>query len=169
MRNLAVSGCFCSSQMRLSSSTAQIHISGKSMNCCWVFETDASKPRIDPNTYMDFAAVPRRRRDSSYPEYILSRPPLRHCSRLLVYVAVTEEIEKTIRREKLIRGVVGLGYLKYLVPPEKILRFIEGKLNLLARLPFYVSVDQKTYGRYGVLPTAHAPTPAQGGGQRLGP
>jgi len=46
-----------------------------------------------------------------------------------------------------------LGYLKFLVPPEKILRFIEGKLNLLGRLPHYVSVDQKTFGRYGVLPT----------------
>lgn len=50
-------------------------------------------------------------------------------------------------------GIVGLGYLKVLVPPEKILRFIEGKLNLLGRLPHYVSVDQKTHGRYGVLPT----------------
>lgn len=40
------------------------------------------------------------------------------------------------------------------MPPEKVLRFIEGKLNLLGRLPHYVSVDQKTYGRYGVLPTS---------------
>jgi len=47
----------------------------------------------------------------------------------------------------------GLGYLKFLAPPEKILRWIEGKLNLLGRLPHYVSIDQKTYGRYGVLPT----------------
>ncbi|GIK05867.1 glycosyl phosphatidyl inositol protein transamidase complex subunit [Aspergillus viridinutans] len=52
--------------------------------------------------------------------------------------------------------LLGLGYLKVLVPPEKILRWIEGKLNLLGRLPHYVSVDQKTYGRYGVLPTATA-------------
>lgn len=44
-----------------------------------------------------------------------------------------------------------LGILKFLVPPERILRWIEGKLNLLGRLPKYVSVDQKTYGRYGVL------------------
>ncbi|KAG8529190.1 uncharacterized protein KY384_005825 [Bacidia gigantensis] len=51
----------------------------------------------------------------------------------------------------------GLGYLKILAPPEKILRWIEGKLNLLGRLPHYVSIDQKTYGRYGVLPTANAP------------
>lgn len=50
-----------------------------------------------------------------------------------------------------------LGYIKFLIPPEKILRFIEGKLNLLGRLPHYVSVDQKTYGRYGVLPTREAP------------
>ena len=47
----------------------------------------------------------------------------------------------------------GLGYLKILAPPEKILRWIEAKLNLLGRLPHYVSIDQKTYGRYGVLPT----------------
>jgi len=46
----------------------------------------------------------------------------------------------------------GLGYIKFLVPPEKILRWLEAKLNLLGRLPHYVSVDQKTYGRYGVLP-----------------
>ncbi|ERF73453.1 hypothetical protein EPUS_04076 [Endocarpon pusillum Z07020] len=80
----------------------------------------------------------------------------------------------------------GLGYLKILAPPDKILRWIEAKLNLLGRLPHYVSIDQKTYGRYGVLPstvtsssTATGP-PADhavamgwlgtgGGGQRLGP
>lgn len=50
----------------------------------------------------------------------------------------------------------GLGYLKFLAPPEKILRWIEGKMNLLGRLPHYVSVDQKTYGRFGVLPTANS-------------
>ncbi|PLN77312.1 Gaa1-domain-containing protein [Aspergillus taichungensis] len=50
--------------------------------------------------------------------------------------------------------LLGLGYLKFFVPPEKILRFLEGKLNLLGRLPHYVSVDQKTFGRYGVLPTS---------------
>ncbi|ORY15897.1 hypothetical protein BCR34DRAFT_155763 [Clohesyomyces aquaticus] len=66
----------------------------------------------------------------------------------------------------------GFGYIRFLVPPEKILRWIESKLNLLGRLPHYVSVDQKTYGRYGVLPTAavglgsmpRSPEP----GQRLG-
>lgn len=71
---------------------------------------------------------------------------------------------------------VGLGYLKIFVPPEKVLRWIEGKLNLLGRLPHYVSVDQKTYGRYGVLPTSNATgtteRPTQltylGGTQRLG-
>jgi hypothetical protein len=77
----------------------------------------------------------------------------------------------------LIGYLLGLGYLKVFVPPEKILRWIEGKLNLLGRLPHYVSVDQKTYGRYGVLPTATAavggerPTPLSylGTNQRLGP
>lgn len=44
-----------------------------------------------------------------------------------------------------------LGFLKFLIPPERILRWIEGKGNLLGRLPKYVSVDQKTFGRYGVL------------------
>lgn len=51
---------------------------------------------------------------------------------------------------------VGLGYLKILAPPERPLRWIEGKLNLLGRLPHYVSIDQKTYGRYGVLPSSVA-------------
>ncbi|KAK5653552.1 hypothetical protein OQA88_8811 [Cercophora sp. LCS_1] len=41
----------------------------------------------------------------------------------------------------------GLGYITFLAPPEWALRWIEGKLNLLGRLPHYVSVDQKTYGR----------------------
>lgn len=66
---------------------------------------------------------------------------------------------------------VGLGYLKFIAPPEKVLRWIEGRLNLLGRLPHYVSVDQKTYGRFGVLPTS---SPANavglvGSTQRLGP
>lgn len=56
----------------------------------------------------------------------------------------------------------GLGYIRFLVPHDKILRFIEGKLNLLGRLPHYVSVDQKTFGRYGVLPST-------GSGARVGP
>lgn len=51
----------------------------------------------------------------------------------------------------------GLGYLKILAPPEKVLRWIEGKLNFLGRLPHYVSMDQKIYGRHGMLPTANAP------------
>ena len=76
----------------------------------------------------------------------------------------------------------GLGYIRFLAPPEKVLRWIEGKLNLLGRLPHYVSVDQKTYGRYGVLPTSNATDPEShmspiglgwlgtgGTGQRLGP
>ncbi|KAK4146624.1 rhomboid protein 2 [Dichotomopilus funicola] len=56
--------------------------------------------------------------------------------------------------------VYGLGYLKFLSPPDKILRWIEGKLNLRVRLPHFVSVDQKTYGRFGVLPLTNlAPQP----------
>jgi hypothetical protein len=64
------------------------------------------------------------------------------------------------------------GYIKFLVPPEKILRWLETKLNLLGRLPHYVSVDQKTYGIYGVLPTTSVPLSTrspEAGGQRLGP
>lgn len=56
----------------------------------------------------------------------------------------------------------GLGIIKFLAPSEKILRWVEGKLNLLGRLPHYVSVDQKTYGRYGVLPST-------GGNGSVGP
>jgi hypothetical protein len=52
--------------------------------------------------------------------------------------------------------LVGLGYLRLLMPPERPLRWVERKLNLLARLPHYVSVDQRTYGRYGVLPSVDA-------------
>lgn len=68
----------------------------------------------------------------------------------------------------------GLGYLRFLAPPEKILRWVEGKMNLLGRLPHYVSVDQKTYGRYGVLPTSNGSDGGVslgyvGGSQRLGP
>ncbi|EPE25975.1 Rhomboid-like protein [Glarea lozoyensis ATCC 20868] len=74
----------------------------------------------------------------------------------------------------------GLGYLKFLAPPEWALRWIEGKLNLLGRLPHYVSVDQKTYGRFGVLPTTNTSNITiprdgglemglQGSTQRLGP
>ncbi|KAI1090571.1 hypothetical protein F5B19DRAFT_317953 [Rostrohypoxylon terebratum] len=68
----------------------------------------------------------------------------------------------------------GLGYLKFLSPPEWALRWIEGRLNLLGRLPHYVSVDQKTYGRFGVLPTSNptsstTPLGLIGSTQRLGP
>lgn len=70
--------------------------------------------------------------------------------------------------------LVGLGYLKFLFPPEKVLRWIETKLNLLGRLPHYVSVDQKTYGRYGILPTngngdRNIKLNFIGSSQRLGP
>jgi len=61
-----------------------------------------------------------------------------------------------------------LGYLKFLAPPEWILRWIEGKLNLLGRLPHYVSVDQKTYGRFGVLPTSNSGAGSSPGGVELG-
>lgn len=69
--------------------------------------------------------------------------------------AIFVSFPKLILSKLLLTQIVGLGYLKVFVPPEKVLRWIEGKLNLLGRLPHYVSVDQKTYGRYGVLPTAN--------------
>ncbi|KAI5361121.1 Putative peptidase S54, rhomboid domain, Rhomboid-like superfamily [Septoria linicola] len=50
----------------------------------------------------------------------------------------------------------GVGWIRFLAPHDKILRWVEGKLNLLGRLPHYVSVDQKTYGRYGVLPSTRS-------------
>ena len=59
----------------------------------------------------------------------------------------------------------GLGYLKVLAPPERVLRWIESKLNLLGRLPHYVSVDQKTFGRFGsVLPTNNQASAGMGEG-----
>lgn len=72
----------------------------------------------------------------------------------------------------------GCGYMKFLSPPERALRFVESKLKLMQRLPRYVSVDQKQYGRFGVLPTATATPgapgvattyPYIGSTQRLGP
>jgi hypothetical protein len=71
----------------------------------------------------------------------------------------------------------GFGYLKFLVPPEKITRWIEEKMNLLGRVPWYVSVDQKMFGRYGILDGAGANGNGAGGsggvemgaGRRLGP
>lgn len=51
-----------------------------------------------------------------------------------------------------------MGYLKFLAPPEWALRFIEGKLNLRVRLPYYVSVEQKTYGRFSMLPLSNLGT-----------
>ncbi len=65
--------------------------------------------------------------------------------------------------------------MKFIAPPEKALRWVEGKLNLLGRLPHYVSVDQKTYGRFGVLPSTNSaggsspPVGYVGSSQRLGP
>lgn len=56
----------------------------------------------------------------------------------------------------------GLGILRFLAPSERILRWVEEKLNLLRRIPNYVSVDQKIYGRYGVLPSTT-------NGGRIGP
>lgn len=70
----------------------------------------------------------------------------------------------------------GSGYIRWLAPHDKVLRWIEGKLNLLGRVPHYVSVDQKTYGRYGVLPSTNNGRPGNGvplgpigSTQRLGP
>ena len=57
----------------------------------------------------------------------------------------------------------GLGYIKFLAPPEKVLRWIEGKLNLLGRIPHYVSVDQKVFGRYGILPQTGGGAGGNGG------
>lgn len=71
-------------------------------------------------------------------------------------------------------STAGLGYIKYLAPPEWALRWAESRLNLLSVLPHYVSIDQKTYGRFGVLPSSghsggSAATELVGSTQRLGP
>ena len=99
---------------------------------------------------------------------------LGHCCGLLFgYGCKVFELKYWRKEANVDKG--GLGYLKFLAPPEWILRWIEGKLNLLGRLPHYVSVDQKTYGRYGVLPTTNAPANPDialrfaDPGQRLGP
>lgn len=46
----------------------------------------------------------------------------------------------------------GLGLLNWLKPSERLTRWLERRLKLLARVPHYVSVDRQTYGRYGALP-----------------
>ena len=69
----------------------------------------------------------------------------------------------------------GLGYVKYIAPPDWILRWIEGRFNLLVILPHYVNIDKTTYGRFGVLPSTSraggspAATELVGSTQRLGP
>ena len=69
--------------------------------------------------------------------------------------------------------LVGLGYLKFLVPPDGVMRFIETKLRLRLWSSYYVSVDQKTFGRDGVIPLTNiVPAVAPGltgSNQRLGP
>lgn len=82
----------------------------------------------------------------------------------------------TVGRDDLSWQTAGMGYMKFVAPPEWALRWIEGKLNLLGRLPHYVSVDQKTYGRFGVLPSSGGsaggsgvPLGYVGSTQRLGP
>ncbi|SPO05081.1 related to Rhomboid protein 2 [Cephalotrichum gorgonifer] len=62
----------------------------------------------------------------------------------------------------------GLGLIKWLCPPEKVLRWLETKLSLRRRLPHYASVDQKAYGRFGVLPTSGGGGSAEKGVE-LGP
>lgn len=65
----------------------------------------------------------------------------------------------------LIGYVWGLGILRILAPSETILRWVEEKLNLLRRIPNYVSVDQKIYGRYGILPSTSDRSPRVGPGR----
>ncbi|KAI6249969.1 hypothetical protein HI914_01408 [Erysiphe necator] len=57
----------------------------------------------------------------------------------------------------------GFGYFQFLAPPEWGLRWIEGKLSLSERLPHYVSVEQKTHGRFGVLPSVNQNVMIHGG------
>lgn len=77
---------------------------------------------------------------------------------------LTEASDKRVEFMLLTGSTGGLGLLKWLCPPEKVLRWIESKLSLRRRLPNYASVDQKAYGRFGVLPTNGVPD----GGIELG-
>lgn len=138
---------------------------------------------------MGYSAFSAALRDRTGAEYLVSRPRLQcvhwlymfvlTLSRACIAIALVFFLE--ICRILLMDGFLdALGYLKILAPPEKVLRWIEGKLNLLGRLPHYVSIDQKTYGRYGVLPTSTGPSLSGvgngavpmtylGSSQRLGP
>jgi hypothetical protein len=66
------------------------------------------------------------------------------------------------------------GYLSLLSPSDRILRWIENKILEYGRPPYYISVDQKAYGRGGVLPMASSAEEGgidigfHGQGQRLG-
>ncbi|KAL2115034.1 hypothetical protein VTJ04DRAFT_10697 [Mycothermus thermophilus] len=55
--------------------------------------------------------------------------------------------------------VFGMGYLNRLIPPDGVCRWIETKLKLKARVPYYVSIDQKAFGRGGVLPGTNSGVP----------
>ncbi|PHH70192.1 hypothetical protein CDD83_5501 [Cordyceps sp. RAO-2017] len=99
-------------------------------------------------------------------------------SPLLIIIVVAALIPNTSLLGHLCGVVVGyiygLGHLKFMAPPDSTLRWIENRLNLLAILPHYVSIDQKTYGRFGVLPSNNrtgtsAATELVGGTRRLGP
>lgn len=121
---------------------------------------------------MDNAALHGRGCPSSRPRHKLHWAPVRCWHRVSMYAPFIRcnQANKTL----IINSTVGLGYLKFLAPPEWILREIESRLNLLGRLPHYVSIDQKTYGRFGVLPTSASsststPLSIIGSTQRLGP
>jgi hypothetical protein len=62
--------------------------------------------------------------------------------------------------------------LKFLAPPEKILRWIEDKGRLRSRLPSaYVSIDRRGSGRFGTgadLPMSEAENGIFGSGQTGG-
>jgi hypothetical protein len=63
------------------------------------------------------------------------------------------------RSTQLIPHKVGMGYLNRLIPPDGVCRWIETKLKLKARVPYYVSIDQKAFGRGGVLPGTNSGVP----------
>lgn len=96
------------------------------------------------------------------------------CGVAVGYVCMSVPCLVTIDRIALTYSTGGLGYLKFIAPPEWTLKWIENRLNLLSVLPHYVSVDQKTYGRFGILPSTtrtgnSAATELVGSTQRLGP
>lgn len=128
--------------------------------------------RHPPHPHVDNAFAPNLRRGCADAGHESSGTPLWSGDGLPWYVSCSSVHLSLSAANNFFAA--GLGYIKYLAPPEWALRWVESKFNLLSILPHYVSIDQKTYGRFGVLPTNNrtggsAATELVGSTQRLGP